>query len=234
MTEHLMDFDALHGQGAALGPDGPVLESAPWQLDEPQPLIIELADQGQFVGPVLDCGCWVGDNALFLASRGLSVTAVDISPSAISSAQAKASARGGLAVDFRVSDATVLDGLTPGFATVLDSALMHCLSDSQRVSYLAAIHRLSTPGARLHVLCFPDFVAGAFPMPGHLDEASLRRDIGQLWHIDQMEIRHYTTNLPPSALRSLVPTASMSLATDDGLGRSLLPIWHISATRRDT
>ena len=26
----------------------------------------------------------------------------------------------------------------------------------------------------------------------------------------------------------------MSLATDDGRGRSLLPIWRISATRRDT
>ncbi|QUQ64620.1 class I SAM-dependent methyltransferase [Kutzneria sp. CA-103260] len=234
MTERpLMDFDALHAEGTTLGPDGPVLAAAPWQLDEPQPLIVELADQGQFTGPVLDCGCWVGDNALFLASRGLSVTAVDISPSAISSAQAKASARS-LPVDFLVSDVTSLDGLTPGFATVLDSALMHCLSDSQRVSYLSAIHRLAAPSARLHVLCFPDFVAGAFPMPGHLDEASLRRDIGQLWDIDQMTVRHYTTNLPPSALQSLVPTASMSLATDDGQGRSLLPIWHIAATRRDT
>ena len=49
MTEHLMDFDALHGQGAT---NGPVLSAAPWQLDEPQPLIVELADQGPFAGPV--------------------------------------------------------------------------------------------------------------------------------------------------------------------------------------
>jgi SAM-dependent methyltransferase len=230
MTEHLMDFDALHREGATLGPDGPALSAAPWQLDEPQPVVVELADQ--FVGPVLDCGCWVGDNALFLASRGLSVTAVDISPAAISTAQAKAAVQG-LSVEFLVSDVTSLDGLSPGFATFLDSALMHCLSDDQRVSYLSALHRLAAPAARLHVLCFPDFVAGAFPMPGHLDEASLRRDIGRLWHIDQMTVRHYTTNLPPATLRSLVPAASMSLAADDGQGRSLLPIWHITATRRD-
>lgn len=233
MTEHgLMDFDALHGVGAELGPGGPHLAAAPWQLDEPQPIVVELADQGAFTGPVLDCGCWVGDNALFLASRGLDVTAVDIAPSAIEEAKAKAAARG-LTVDFRAGDATSLADAGTGFATVLDSAMMHCLSDADRQAYLAAAHRVAAPGARLHVLCFPDFVAGAFPMPGAIDEASLRRDIGEWWAIDHMEIRRYTTNLPPATLRDLVPDASMELAVDDGRGRSLLPIWHISAVRRD-
>jgi SAM-dependent methyltransferase len=228
----LMDFDALHGTGGAnLGADGPVLQVAPWQLDEPQPLIVELADRGEFRGRVLDGGCWVGDNAVFLAGRGLDVTAVDIAPSAIEQARAKAAAAG-VDVDFRVADATVLDGLDGGFDTVLDSAMMHCLSDADRQSWLAAAHRVSVPGARLHVLCFPDFVAGAFPLPGNIDEASLRRDIGVRWDIDGMEIRRYTTNLAPAVLRDLVPNASMELAVDDGRGRSLLPIWHITATRR--
>lgn len=233
MTDHgLMDFDALHGGGGAnLGADGPRLDVAPWQLDEPQPLIVELADKDEFRGPVLDLGCWVGDNALLLAARGFEVTAVDIAASAIEQARAKASARG-LDVDFRVGDATVLDGISAGYNTVLDSAMMHCLSDTDRQAYLAAAHRVAAPGARLHVLCFPDFVAGAFPMPGNLDEASLRRDIEVHWSIDHMEVRRYTTNMDPAGLKDLVPDASMELAVDDGQGRSLLPIWHITATRR--
>ncbi|GAA3433275.1 hypothetical protein GCM10018954_028780 [Kutzneria kofuensis] len=194
-------------------------------------MIVELADQGEIRGPVLDCGCWVGDNALLLAERGFEVTAVDIAGSAIEQARAKAADRG-LDVDFRVADATVLDGVEGGYNTVLDSAMMHCLSDADRQAYLAAAHRVSAPGARLHVLCFPDFVAGAFPMPGSLDEASLRRDIGEHWDIDGMEVRRYTTNMAPDALRDLVPDAAMELAVDDGRGRSLLPIWHITATRR--
>lgn len=231
MTDHgLMDFDALHGGGANLGDDGPHIEAAPWELNEPQPLVVEIA--ASFTGPVLDLGCWVGDNALYLASLGFPVTAVDVATSAISTARAKAAARG-LSVNFLVGDATSLSDIGSGFATVLDSAMMHCLSDADRVSYLAAAHRVTAPGARLHIFCFPDFVAGAFPMPGHIDEASLRRDIGLLWSIDHMEIRRYTTNLAPSVLQSLVPNASMELAVDDGQGRSLLPIWHISATRRD-
>ncbi|MFI9379542.1 hypothetical protein [Kutzneria sp. NPDC052558] len=82
---------------------------------------------------------------------------------------------------------------------------------------------------RLAAVDGPLLIAGVI---GDIDEASLRRDISALWDIDQMTLRHYTTNLPPSALFSIVPTAAMSLATDDGRGRSLLPIWHISATRR--
>jgi SAM-dependent methyltransferase len=233
MTEHgLMDFDALHGGGGAnLGQDGPRLAAAPWQLDEPQPLIVELADKGQFSGPVLDGGCWVGDNALLLAARGFAVTAVDIAGSAIEQARAKAAARG-LDVDFRVADATVLADIPTGFNTILDSAMMHCLSDADRQAWLAAAHRVAAPDARLHVLCFPDFVAGAFPMPGDLTEASLRRDIDVHWEITGMEVRRYTTNMDPKTLQDLVPDASMELAVDDGQGRSLLPIWHITATRR--
>lgn len=233
MTDHgLMDFDALHGGGGAnLGQDGPRLAAAPWQLDEPQPLIIELVDNGEFRGPVLDSGCWVGDNALLLAARGFEVTAVDIAASAIEQARAKAAGRG-LDVDFRVADATVLADVPTGFNTVLDSAMMHCLSDADRQAWLAAAYRVAAPGARLHVLCFPDFVAGAFPMPGDLAEASLRRDIDVHWDIESMTVRRYTTNMDPAALRDLVPDASMELAVDDGQGRSLLPIWHIAATRR--
>jgi len=231
MTEHgLMDFDALHGgEGANLGQDGPRLAAAPWQLDEPQPLVVELADQ--FTGPVLDGGCWVGDNALLLAAKGFDVTAVDIAASAVEQARAKAAARG-LDVDFRVGDATELTGIRTGFNTILDSAMMHCLSDADRQAWLAAAHRVAAPGARLHVLCFPDFVAGAFPVPGDLTEAGLRRDIEAHWVITGWEVRRYTTNMDPAALRDLVPDASMELAVDDGQGRSLLPIWHIAATRR--
>ena len=226
----MMDFDALHGGGGAdLGANGPRLANAPWQLDEPQPLVVELADQ--FIGPVLDGGCWVGDNALMLAARGFDVTAVDIAASAVEQARAKAAARG-LDVDFRVADATELVGIRTGFNTILDSAMMHCLFDADRRAWLTAAHRVAAPGARLHVLCFPDFVAGAFPMPGDLAEAGLRRDIEVHWEITGWEVRRYTTNMDPAALRDLVPDASMELAVDDGRGRSMLPIWHIAATRR--
>ncbi len=141
-TGLLTDFDRLYqGGNATFGDGGPTTDVIPWRLDAPQPIVAELADGGQITGPVLECGCGLGDNALFLAERGHQVTAIDVSPTVIEQNRAKAADRG-LDVDFRVADATVLDGIAGGYNTVLDSAMMHCLSDEQRRSYLRAAHRV--------------------------------------------------------------------------------------------
>ena len=47
--------------------DGP----APWDTGRPQPAIVRLAGAGRFTGTVLDVGCGTGENALFLAARGI-------------------------------------------------------------------------------------------------------------------------------------------------------------------
>jgi SAM-dependent methyltransferase len=234
-TGFTAQFDQLYqGEGATFGVEGARLEVIPWQLDGPQPIVTELAEAGQFVGPVLECGCGLGDNALFLAERGYPITAFDASPTVIDQDRAKATVLG-LAVDFRVADATVLENIPGGFNSVLDSAMMHCLTDVQRRDYLAAVHRVTEPGARLHSLCFTETVGVALSMPGHTDEASLRRDLSEHWHVERMEIRGYTTGISRDQWRELIP-ATFSVDVDaagavDGQGRVLLPIWQITATR---
>jgi SAM-dependent methyltransferase len=227
VTEHeLLDFDALYqGKSVQMGEDGPKLEGIPWQLDGPQPLVMELAEAGEFTGPVLEIGCGLGDNAIFLAERGLKVTAVDAAPTAIAQNQAKAAARG-VDVTFAVADATVLDGVGDGFASALDSALMHCLSGDQRRSYLAALHNRCQSGARLHILCFPDTIGDFFPLAADTDEASLRRDLGEHWRVERMEIRRYTTNFTREQWLTMVPDTTVEF---DDNGHVLLPIWQITA-----
>jgi ubiquinone/menaquinone biosynthesis C-methylase UbiE len=236
----VMDFDQLYRSGKArIGTDGPVLDVIPWRLDGPQPIITELADSDQITGPVLECGCGLGDNALFLAERGYPITAIDASSAVIEQDREKAAARG-LAVDFRVADATVLDGVPTGFNTVIDSAMMHCLTDEQRRDYLAAAHRVTEPGARLHILCFTDAVNGSLPMPGHTDEASLRRDLGEHWQVERMEVRDYATGMSAEQARAVMGAAVADgaaadlswLGSVDAQGNVLLPVWQITATRR--
>src|SRR5437899_12184540 len=53
--------------------DGP----APWDIGQPQPAVVRLASEGGFAGAVLDAGCGNGENALHIASLGLSVLGVD-------------------------------------------------------------------------------------------------------------------------------------------------------------
>ena len=69
--------------------DGP----PPWDIGRPQPAIVRLASQGGFGGAVLDAGCGTGENALHLASLGLSVLGVDVAETALAIARAKTAAR---------------------------------------------------------------------------------------------------------------------------------------------
>lgn len=69
---------------------------------EPTPLLIEATKQ-LTAGTALDLACGTGRNAIWLAQRGWSVTAIDGSKAAIELLRAKA-AKLGAAVDTRVAD----------------------------------------------------------------------------------------------------------------------------------
>jgi methylase of polypeptide subunit release factors len=48
---------------------------APWDIGRPQPAFVAVADR--ITGAVLDAGCGTGDNALYFAGRGCTVTGID-------------------------------------------------------------------------------------------------------------------------------------------------------------
>src|ERR1051326_2658707 len=100
--------------------DGP----APWDIGRPQPAIVRLASRGGFSGAVLAAGCGTGENALHVASLGLSVLGVDVAETALAIARVKAGDRG-IEVEFAVADALQLDRLGRRFETVLDCGLFH-------------------------------------------------------------------------------------------------------------
>ncbi|WP_411139688.1 class I SAM-dependent methyltransferase [Streptomyces sp. x-80] len=232
--EPAIDFEAVYqGREISYGADDHRTDLIPWELDAPQPLLVELEAAGEITGPVLECGCGLGDNALFLAGRGYEVTAFDAAPSAIERSRAKATAAGS-AVTFTVADATELRGIPGGFRTVVDSAMLHCLNTDQRRAYLAGLRRVCTPGATLHALCFRGELAARLKMPAATDEHSLREAFRDGWTIRRMESRDYTTGLTRQVWEDLMPAASGAAERDDTVtvdqhGRVLLPFWQITA-----
>lgn len=70
--------------------------------------IIDGKDWKLLPGRVLDLACGDGRNAIFLASRGFQVTAVDISPAGIARGRARAKEKA-LAIDWQEADLEVLD-----------------------------------------------------------------------------------------------------------------------------
>ena len=116
---------------------------------------MELEALGAITGQVLDAGCGLGDNAIYLAQRGHQVTGFDSSPTGIEQARARAAAAG-VQVRFEVDDATDLTRLDRFFDTVVDSALYHCLDTANGTPMRPHLHRVTTPRARWFIYCFSE------------------------------------------------------------------------------
>ncbi len=99
----------------------------PWDTGVPDPILVEVVDRlGLTSGRVLEVGCGTGTNALWLASRGLDVLAIDVAPRAIELARAKADAHGRSAgVRFEVRDFLAGALEESGFDFVFDRGVFH-------------------------------------------------------------------------------------------------------------
>ncbi|KAG2487060.1 hypothetical protein HYH03_014306 [Edaphochlamys debaryana] len=140
---------------------------APWEIHRPQKFIRELVLRRGFSGRVLDAGCGIGDNALYVAKAcpAAEVTAVDVVPRCLEFAHAKAGIRNMRGkVDFVVADLTEQDPakLPPAlqrdhfFDVVLDSSTFHCFGDEARSGYQSTLRRLVRPGGVVYMNCMSE------------------------------------------------------------------------------
>lgn len=214
------------------------LDRVPWDIGEAQPVVRKLEASGQITSEVLDIGCGPGENALFLAERGYQVCGLDGAPAAIEVARERAAARGlDRAVEFTVTEATALTSYRDRFATVVDSALYHCLNEDQRHAYVAALHRACRPEARLHLLCFSDQLPDGFPGPYRITENNLHSTLPPAgWSIDRLEHATYSTAFTRADLQQQPTNSLPAVFAAAGLGyddqdRLLVPVWLATARR---
>ena len=189
------NFDKIY-RGEPIVDGGPASSGIPWDVHVAQPLVMELEALGGISGDVLDIGCGLGENSIYLASQGHSVTGLDGSAMAIELARERA-AKAGVVVTFDVADATNLTGYDGRFNTVIDSALYHCLDkDDDRRAYAAGLHRATQPGARWFLYCFSaGNVNGIIAPKGAVQESNVRDILpASGWQIDYLGPTTYLAN----------------------------------------
>ncbi|MGW1224340.1 class I SAM-dependent methyltransferase [Streptomyces sp. NPDC002530] len=146
----------------------------PFFVAKPDENLAAALDRGLIApGRALDLGCGAGRNALFLASRGFEVDAVDLSPVALAWGEDR-SRESGVDVRFLCGDAFALPAteLSGPYDLVVDSGCFHHLPPHRRVSYLDLLDRVLAPGGHL---ALTSFAAGEGGMGAELTDADLYR-----------------------------------------------------------
>ena len=164
----------------------------PWDIGRPQPALARLADAGLLTGRVLDSGCGTGEHALLAASRGADATGVDLSPTAIERAKAKAASRG-LEVRFEVGDALDLGRLGLAADVIIDCGVFHVFSDEDRPRYVASLASVLRPGGTAFLMCFSDRQPGDFG-PRRVRQDELRASFSDGWAVESIAAETFEVN----------------------------------------
>ncbi|CAJ1494251.1 class I SAM-dependent methyltransferase [[Mycobacterium] kokjensenii] len=132
-------------------------------------------------GTALDLGCGTGDDAIYLAQNGWTVTGVDFAPRALEAARDKADA-GKVSVRFVCADIAELAAADVGgdFALVIDSGCIHGMNDKDRIAYARSVDAVTTAQSRMLII---GVVPGALFGVRGIDEAELARLFAPKWEL---------------------------------------------------
>ena len=180
--------------------DSSYASTPPWDIGEPQPAFAALAAGGRLRGRVLDVGCGTGEHALMAAKAGCDAVGIDVAPSAIRLARAKASERG-IAARFVVGDARNLASLGQQFDAILDCGLFHVFDDEDRAPFVASLASAIRPGGEYFMLCFSENEPPGWG-PRRITRDEIREAFADGWHVDAIEPADLNVTLRAEPVRS--------------------------------
>jgi SAM-dependent methyltransferase len=157
MDDLLKILDTLLDSGGDARWDGLFADrtkSCPFFVDWPdETLVSDLTRQAIQSGRVLELGCGNGRNAVYMASCGCSVDAVDFSASAIRWAQERTQAAG-QHVRYIHKSIFELHIVPAAYDIIYDSGCFHHIAPHRRETYLELVSTALKPGGILSLICF--------------------------------------------------------------------------------
>ncbi len=130
-----------------------VVGSFQWESEHPVRALVDLFDTTDFrPNRVLELGCGDGVNAVFMATRGCDVTAVDISHTALAMAREKQQSAG-VDIDFIEGDVLEMGLSGDPYDFVFDRGMFHHLQVFQFEDYKNLVADQLVPDGHFHLIC---------------------------------------------------------------------------------
>lgn len=159
----------------------------PWVAGTASPELIELVWE-QVITPgmnVLEIGTGVGTESIFLATRGMNVSGIDLSDAAINIAKKLADLYG-VQVNLKQGDALNMDFQDQQFDAVCDQGVFHHLRDEERDRYAREVARVLKPNGLLALRCFSDKIPGS-GQPRRISSTDLLDTLLPYFKLEQMK-----------------------------------------------
>jgi ubiquinone/menaquinone biosynthesis C-methylase UbiE len=182
----------------------------PWDVGRPQPALVELVrarELNRGRGRVLDVGCGTGENALYLAGNGFSVSGVDLSSRAIAAARAKAVERR-RNIDFRTGNALSLEFKDSVFDNVIDSGLFHTFPEDDRPVYAREMARVLVTRGRYFMLCFSEKEPTDWGGPRRIRREEIETTFSPLFNINYIKDASFATRIHNSGGKAYLTSAT--------------------------
>jgi SAM-dependent methyltransferase len=166
------------------------LRDLPWFPPKAYPPLVRAVSEGNLEppGPLLDVGCGLGANAVWLGSKGFRVTGIDIAPGAIAAAQARRTSRD-RSVTFLADDILASSLPSARFRAAVDIGCFQTLPPRTRGAYVENLARVLCSEAILLLFWVAREEAGSWGPPHRLSVGDVVEPFEPKFRIDRIEHR---------------------------------------------
>ena len=128
-----------------------------WNIENPPDILTNLVESG-WIQPcvAIDLGCGLGNYALWFASKGFTMTGLDLSANALEQGRVQAKQKN---IPCRFADLDMtekVDGFDNAFDFAYDWEVLHHIFPEKREPYVKNVHQMLRSGGKYFSLCFSE------------------------------------------------------------------------------